>query len=537
MHTETADATNSRTHFRSAPKRRVHLRNSIIGGSLLTALVGTACGLEVSSDDGEVIDRASSALSADDCRKGSGCTSPTWTYDVTPQSPSDWGASDYCVDRKCKKGEGDCDGSAQCESGLSCVAKRGAFVGLPATVDICWPTDHVCKQLGPCASSEGDCDSFPGEQGPRQCAEGTYCREEGNVDRCRTRTPDDLDAYLAAATISAPGAAAAVFDSDGMIAIGVRGVRKFGSTAKIAKTDVFHLGSNTKAMTATLAAVLDSKSETGVDWDETDSWHDKRASYAGGMWLFNILGHRGGFPADVSISGTGSARSQREEVADLAWVTPSPSGIVPGLYFYSNTGYQVAADIMEHMTGDTYENLIDEYLWGPLGMDSCRWTDPSTNPVWGHKLTWVNQGGVQILTYVPELDYYAAYHNSSGRAHCSLEDWGKFLREHVRGLSDKSALLPKAYYRKDAPADHNGMHDSPGALLSHYQAGWVVGDYLGDYSLWHNGSNGLNYSIAMVIPARNIAVVVVANAVAGVLGNLPAQLEAVRADLIARYRP
>src|SRR5438105_4106107 len=64
-----------------------------------------------------------------------------------------------------------------------------------------------------------------------------------------------------------PGLAAAVVTSKGLKAVGVVGIRKRGSDAKATVNDQFHIGSDTKALTATLVARL---IEAGkVDWDTT----------------------------------------------------------------------------------------------------------------------------------------------------------------------------------------------------------------------------------------------------------------------------
>jgi D-alanyl-D-alanine carboxypeptidase len=523
MDSKNIDTGNSGSHVRSLPKR--YLRNSLSVGLVLTSLVAAgACGQQSWIDDDEEVEHSSNALSDSDCAAGNGCASPTWTYAVTPQWPSDWGKSTYCDGRKCKKGEGDCDSDSECEAGLSCVANRGAFVGLPSDYEICWPTDHVCKQLGPCSDGEGDCDSFPGEQGPRQCVENTVCQEEGTVDRCRARTPEDLNSYLAGVTVTAPGMGAAVFDIDGMFAIGVRGVRKSGESALIQKSDRFHLGSNTKAMTATLAAVLDSKGL--IDWDKIDNWHSKLAAYAGGVSLFNVLGHRAGFPSNISSSQTAATIAARHQYTTTAWTT-TPGG-TPGLYLYSNTGYIVAADNMEHQTGVRYEDMMKTYVWGPLGMSSCGWGSPPS--IWGHdRVLMPAPGGLLIPTWVPTQNDNPPIYDSAGAAHCKLEDYGKFLREHLRGPSDRSALLPQSYYDR--------MHQDSLAGLGHYQAGWIVGSYDGVYALYHDGSNTHNYVTTVVVPERNIAVVVFANFAGDGLANIPAQLATVREALLVRYRP
>jgi CubicO group peptidase (beta-lactamase class C family) len=225
----------------------------------------------------------------------------------------------------------------------------------------------------------------------------------------------------------------------------------------------------------------------------------------------------------VPISG--SWRSQREALATLAWSTAPAT--TPGQDLYSNVGYVVAADIMEHDANDTYEKLLVEYLWKPLGM-GCVFNYPSV--VWGHYgQHGTLPGGIPTYTIIPSQADNGPYYGPAARAQCSLEDYGKFLREHLRGPGDKSALLPDEYYQ--------AMHDDPGDALGNYQAGWIIGDYKGDVRLTHDGSNRLNYVTTTVVPGRNVAVVVVANMAEDLFGAIPGQVATVREELLARYRP
>src|SRR5215204_6169241 len=63
------------------------------------------------------------------------------------------------------------------------------------------------------------------------------------------------------------GMAAAVLRGERIIAQGVAGVRKSGTAERITIADQFHLGSNTKAMTATLVAML--VEEGRLNWTTT----------------------------------------------------------------------------------------------------------------------------------------------------------------------------------------------------------------------------------------------------------------------------
>ena len=94
-----------------------------------------------------------------------------------PWVPGDW---DYCLDcGPCNNGEGDCDSNAECAAGTECVDNVGANYGWSSSVDVCetscpWvPGDYdYCRDCGPCADGEGDCD------GDAECATGLICAQD-----------------------------------------------------------------------------------------------------------------------------------------------------------------------------------------------------------------------------------------------------------------------------------------------------------------------------------------------------------------------
>src|SRR5205085_1080935 len=66
-----------------------------------------------------------------------------------------------------------------------------------------------------------------------------------------------LQAFLDSTRIARglPALGVAIVTSDSIV-VAVSGIRRMGDTARIAPNDRFHLGSNTKAMTATMIARL-----------------------------------------------------------------------------------------------------------------------------------------------------------------------------------------------------------------------------------------------------------------------------------------
>lgn len=82
--------------------------------------------------------------------------------------PEGMGTTDYCnEDCTCSEGEGDCDADSDCDSGLHCFLNVGADFGLDPDTDVCAAcrpasqNGHVnfCSPDCPCSHGEGDCDT------------------------------------------------------------------------------------------------------------------------------------------------------------------------------------------------------------------------------------------------------------------------------------------------------------------------------------------------------------------------------------------
>jgi hypothetical protein len=93
-----------------------------------------------------------------------------------PACPHPVGHLDYCRDcGPCAAGQGDCDNDGECQSGLSCVQVSGTDVCCPH------PLGHLdyCRDCGPCGSGQGDCDS------DSECQSGLTCVQVPGTDTCQ----------------------------------------------------------------------------------------------------------------------------------------------------------------------------------------------------------------------------------------------------------------------------------------------------------------------------------------------------------------
>src|SRR5437762_4429879 len=150
------------------------------------------------------------------------------------------------------------------------------------------------------------------------------------------------------------GMAAAVLRGERIIAQGVAGVRKRGTAERITLDDRFHLGSCTKAMTATLVAML--VEEGKLNWTTTlgelfaDTVKPMHPAWEK-VTLRQVLAHRAGLRHEPDglaqvlnelvgrppRAPLGTLPQQRLEIARQA--LSRPPGIAPDTkYWYSNVG-------------------------------------------------------------------------------------------------------------------------------------------------------------------------------------------------------
>lgn len=302
-----------------------------------------------------------------------------------------------------------------------------------------------------------------------------------------------------------PALAGAIVTSRGVLAAGVTGVRKRGEPAPATLDDHWHLGSNTKTMTATLVARL---VEQGVlKWDQrlVDCFPDDDVEIhpdLQSVTITQLLSHRAGLPANLDPTRYGGLSGPETRKRAVTQELAKPPQSQPGTKFsYSNLGYIIVGAIIEKATGKSWRENLRQHVLQPLEMESAGFGGTGTpgklDQPWGHLAD-----GTPAPANGPIMDNPPVM-GPAGRVHCTLADWAKFVVDHLRGLQDQPALLPAAAYRKLTEPPTGGD----------YALGWVITrrDWGGGRVLAHNGSNTMNYATVWVAPRRDFAVLVCCN--------------------------
>lgn len=313
-----------------------------------------------------------------------------------------------------------------------------------------------------------------------------------------------------------PALAALVIKGGKTSGVAAVGSRRLGAPEGVTVDDAWHLGSCTKAMTATLVALL---AEDGALTLET-TLGDVYADLAPGMepaWrdvtLEQLLSHRAGAPAELTRDGLWTTLFTDQERTLPALrrlvveqVTKHAPEFEPGTKFlYSNGGVTIAGAVAEQVTGRAYEELLRERLFGPLEMSRAGFGAPGTpgalDAPRGHKpgprgrLVAVEPGGL-MADNPPAVA-------PAGTAHAPLEDWARFALLHLRGARGEEGLLLE-------PASFRSLHRARGP--EGYALGWGVGAFPeGGRVLTHSGSNTMWFATVVLAPDDDAAVLVVTN--------------------------
>lgn len=317
-----------------------------------------------------------------------------------------------------------------------------------------------------------------------------------------------------------PALAAAFVEGKDLRAIGAIGVRKKGEeAAKVEIDDRFHLGSCTKSMTATLAAILVEKKK--IQWTTTvtqcfpELAQKIHADYRS-VTLEDFLAHRSGLPEDRKpdpkiwsriVRLRGPLPESRRELVRI--VLEPPPATKPGTaHAYSNAGYTIAGAMLERAsgTGRSYEDLVRALIFRPLEMKTAGFGPPGdarklAEP-WGHGPGLLG-AGMTAVAPGPKADNPAVI-GPAGTAHASIGDWAKYASLHLRGARGEKGLLLE-------PESFTKLHTDVAG--QEYALGWAVAEreWAGGPVLMHSGSNGLWYATIWIAPKRNAAFVATSN--------------------------
>ena len=325
-----------------------------------------------------------------------------------------------------------------------------------------------------------------------------------------------------------PALAAATVKGGEIISAGAVGTRRAGSKIPMTVHDRFHLGSDTKAMTALLAAMM--VEEGKLRWDTTvaeifPELAEKMDPMLRRVTLVQLLSHVSGLPSDNEdiFKVCMEAMDQEGNLDEMRyWLVQQwsrhPLESDPGKTFaYSNMGYITVGAIVERIGGKSWDELITERIFIPLKLRSAGLGPQASlgkiDAPLGHALV---DGKVKAFLSGPHGDGPVIY-GPAGMAHMSILDFARWAGWNAGEGKRKPALVKPETLRKlhtpvvTMPEKKDAAPGTPPG--GKYALGWgeLPVDWAPHPLLYHGGANGMNLAHIWLDPKRDFAMVIATN--------------------------
>jgi CubicO group peptidase (beta-lactamase class C family) len=310
-----------------------------------------------------------------------------------------------------------------------------------------------------------------------------------------------------------PGVAIAVVHGDSVVYARGYGVRELGRPDPVDAQTIFAIGSSTKAFTAALLAML-------VD-EGRIQWTDRATTHLPGFALHDPYATRELTVRDLLIHSSGLSRGDfvwygteldRDEIVRRVRHL-EPSWGLRAQFGYQNIMYLAAGQLAARVTGRTWDELIRERIFAPLGMRASSTSITELRGVANLASPHAEQDGTVRPVPYRNIDNIAP----AGSINSSVLDMARWVRLQLGdgGFGGQQLLKPETLAEMHAP--HIVISDpifrifAPDAHFLTYGLGWVVQDHHGRKAVHHGGNiDGMSAMIAM-IPEEGLGVVILSN--------------------------
>lgn len=336
-----------------------------------------------------------------------------------------------------------------------------------------------------------------------------------NAQNIPSFVKDSLDNYVyrGLEKWQIPGAAVLVVKDGKVVVAKGYGVKEIGTNDKVDENTLFMIGSNTKAFTGTLLALLENEQKLKMedkvvkyltDFKMKDEWVNKNLN------LTDIITHRIGletFQGDFMYWS--SDLTEQQVIEKFGMITPKFDFRTK--YGYTNAGYSIAAKIIHNVTGLEWKDYLKEKILIPLNMKKTTALSvefaKADNIAKPHTIF---DGKIVLLPF-ENIDNMAAC-GSMGSSVNEISNW--IIAQLDSGKIDGKEIIPmKVIQRTREPQTivRRTRHLFNKTNFRLYGLGWFLEDYEGREIVMHTGGvNGFVTSVTLV-PEEKLGIVVLTN--------------------------
>ena len=300
----------------------------------------------------------------------------------------------------------------------------------------------------------------------------------------------------------APGCAAAVSLNGETVFEKAFGLAELEHNVPNTPQTIFESGSVAKQFTAAALVLLQQDGKLNLD-DPVKKYIPELPDYGSPLTIRHLLNHTAGLRDwGTVMSLTGAGRGERVVNQDLALDVITHQRALdfkPGAeYSYSNSGYNLAAIIVERVTKQKFPAFVEERLFKPLGMKNSSWRDDYQRIVPGRAHAYSRRGNEPWRLNMPFMNVYG-----NGGMLTTVGDWMKWnamLDSHSLGAPLVNALETQGV-----------LND--GRKIA-YALGLTVDKYKGLKDVSHGGATAGYQTFLARYPDNKVSVGVMCNGTA-----------------------
>ena len=327
-------------------------------------------------------------------------------------------------------------------------------------------------------------------------------------------------------TFNVPGIAVGVVKDGKLIHAKGYGVANLSTGKKVDENTLFGVASNSKAMTAAVLGQL--VDEGKIKWDDrvTDyipefKMYDPYVTDA--FTIRDLLTHRSGLglgAGDLMMFPDGSNFTKKDIIHNLRYLKPVSAFRTK--YDYDNNLYIVAGEVAERASGIKWEDLVEQRIMKPLGMQksaaSLYRLKDNSNAVRPHAPV---NGKLQVL----DIDWSESA-NAAGGIWSNVTDWSKWViaqmnhGKYGEGLQNKifstevheETWTPQTVIKAGTAAPYN-------THFAAYGLGWFLSDVKGYKQVTHTGGLAGMVTQVVMFPELQLGIIVFTNQQMGAAFN------------------
>lgn len=318
-----------------------------------------------------------------------------------------------------------------------------------------------------------------------------------------------------------PGVAIGIVNGEEVLMLKGYGHRNVEKKLPVTENTLFAIGSTTKAMTAvTVCQLVDDGllelDQPLIDYLPDFRMHDPYVTMH--MTPRDLLCHRSGLPRH-DLVWYGSDLSRKELFKTLAHLEPTKG--FREAYQYQNLMFMTAGYLVEHLRGETWEQVMRRRIFDPLEMNRSNFSvlDSQKDDDFSMPYSEVEDKVIEV----PFRDLDAI--GPAGSVNSSVKEMSNWLIMQINGgkFKDREIISKAMLNQTHFPHVVAGGEPNEEFFYSLYGLGWGINVYRGHHLLTHSGGiDGFITQVA-VLPQDSIGLVVLTNRsgapLAGILRN------------------